>query len=150
MADFIGFSQYFDLSLTMSHYRIGRGMHDTGEVGSFGYWLAFFQFLGFAVGGFAVFGFLSSKPVCPTCEFYLRPLSKKKEKTFADSSEAIPYYDTLFDTPVDGPEFAEKIRADAKATVTKGALHIETVLLGCPSCKQQLIEEKVQIYNGSE
>lgn len=149
VADFIDFPQYLDISLTKAHYRFGRAAHDVGEAGSFGYWMAVFQFIGFAFGGLCVYGFLRSRPVCPTCSLYLRPLSKKK-KLFATPEDAAPYYDTLFSSPVDGPEFAKKIGSTATAKVQQGAFRIKTGLHGCPSCKVQLIEEKVEIHNGRD
>lgn len=149
VSDFIPFGQYLDIKLTSAHYRIGRAMTDTGEVGSFGYWLAAFQFVGFLVGGISVYGFLWAKPVCQTCNMYLRPLSKR-EKSFPDADSASPYYDVLFKHPVDGPEFAALIRTDAKSEAKKGALSVTTILHGCPKCKSQLIEEKVQVHNGTE
>ncbi|WKJ90763.1 hypothetical protein QZJ86_01100 [Methylomonas montana] len=149
VSDFIPFGQYLDISLTSAHYSIGRAMTDTGEVGSFGYWLAAFQFVGFLVGGLSVYGFLATKPVCEKCNLYLRPLSKR-EKTFSDGDSASPYYDALFEHPVDGPEFAALIRSEEKAKAEKGVVLVKTVLHGCPKCKSQLIEEKVQVHNGSE
>lgn len=149
VADFIPFWQYLDTTLTKSHYVIGRVSRDVGEVGSFGYWMAFIQFGGFLFGGLCVFGFLASKPVCVVCNMYLRPLMKR-EKSFGSLSAAAPYYDALFQHPVDGPEFAELIHSKAEATVTQGATRITTTLHGCPNCKRQLIEEKVQVWNGKD
>ena len=149
VSDMIPFGQYMDITLTSAHYRIGRAMTDTGEVGSFGYWLAAFQFVGFLVGGLCVYAFLLVKPVCPTCNLYLRPLSAL-QKTFPDADSASPYYDMLFQHPVDGPEFAALIRSEAKVTGQKGAVSVNTVLHGCPKCKSQLIEETVQVHNGSD
>jgi hypothetical protein len=149
VSDLIPFGRYLDIILTSAHYRVGRAMTDTGEVGSFGYWLAAFQFVGFLVGGLCVYGFLRAKPVCSTCNLYLRPLSKR-EKTFADADSASSYYDVLFQHPVDSSEFASLIRADAKAKAAKGAVLVKTILHGCPKCKAQLIEENVQVHNGSE
>ena len=52
---------------------------------------------------------------------------------------------------MDGPEFASLIRSDAKVDkVAQGALQVETALLGCPSCKAQVVEEKVKGFNGKE
>lgn len=149
VSNFIPFGQYLDITLTSAHYRFGRAMTDTGEVGSFGYWLAAFQFVGFLVGGLGVYAYLLSKPVCQTCNVYLRPLSKRG-KLFPDADSASPYYDMLFQHPVDTPEFAALIRSEAKTEAKKGALSVTTSLHGCPKCKSQLIEEKVQVYNGSE
>lgn len=150
VADFIPFAQYLDISLTSAHYIIGRGRSDTGEVGSFGYWMALFQFVGFLCGGLAVFGLLKGKAVCPICDLYLRPLAKKR-KTFATADAASAYFDTIFTLPVGGPDFADLVKA--QATVAKpeqGALLIDTTLMGCPKCKTQLVEDKIQAYNGKE
>lgn len=150
LADFIPFSQYMDVMLTKAHYRIGRAHADTGEVGSFGYWIAGLHFLGFLFGGLVVYVYLKTKPVCDACELYLRPLAKK-QKVFADSDAASSYYDRLFTLPVDGPDFASMIRSDA--TVDKpqaGAIRVDTSLHGCPTCKNQMVEETVQGYNGSD
>lgn len=150
VADFVPFGQYIDLILTKAHYRIGRGQTDTGEVGSMGYWIAGAQFVGFLFGGLAVFVYLKAKPVCTACNLYLRPMAKK-QKVFADADAAGGYYDRLFTLAVDGPDFAALIRSEAKVDkVTQGALQVDTSLLGCPVCKDQMVEEKVKGYNGKE
>jgi hypothetical protein len=150
VADFVPFGQYMDLILTKTHYRIGRGQADTGEVGSMGYWIAGAQFVGFLFGGLAVFGYLKAKPVCAACSLYLRPMAKK-EKVFADADAAGGYYDRLFTLAVDGPDFAALIRSEAKVDkVAQGALQVNTSLLGCPVCKAQMVEEKVRAYNGTD
>jgi hypothetical protein len=150
VADFVPFAQYMDLILTKTHYRIGRGQADTGEVGSMGYWIAGAQFVGFLFGGLAVFGYLKAKPVCAACSLYLRPMAKK-QKIFADADAAGGYYDRLFTLAVDGPDFAALIRSEAKVDkVAQGALQVNTSLLGCPVCKAQMVEEKVKAYNGTE
>lgn len=150
VADFVPFAQYMDLILTKAHYRIGRGQTDTGEVGNLGYWIAIAQFAGFLLGGVAVFFNLKAKPVCGSCDLYLRPLAKR-QKVFASADAAGGYYDRLFTVPVDGPDFAALIKSEAKVEkVEQGALQVDTSLLGCPTCKTQMVEEKVKGYNGKE
>ena len=149
VSELVPFANYLAITLTSAHYRIGRALTDTGEVGTFGYWLAALQFLGFLAGGLSVFGFLRAKPVCGKCNFYLRAL-KKHQRVFADSDSATQYYDNVFRHPVDGPDFAAAIRLDSKAKAQKGAVLVNTILHGCPKCKSQMIEEKVQVYNGSD
>jgi hypothetical protein len=148
-SDLVSFSDYMNVRLTKAHYTVGRGQTKTGEVGDAGYWIALVQFIGFLVGGFACFGFLSDRPTCPACKKYYRPLSSIK-KQFAERELFISYYDDVFKVPVDTPLFAEAIRAlPAKAKAVKGTIHLQSALLGCPSCKQQLIEDKVQVCTGS-
>ena len=150
VSDLMPFGQYLDISLTSAHYRFGRTMADTGEVGSFGYWLAVIQFIGFLAGGLAVYGYLRAKAVCQTCNLYLRPLVKKR-RTYANLEEASAYYDNLFAHPVDGEEFASLIRSNAKvAKPEQGAFRIDTSVLACPKCKGQMFEEKVVVFNGKE
>ena len=149
VSDLLPFSRYIDISLTEAHYSVGRGMRDTGKVGSFGYALAIIQFIGFLIGGLGVFGFLMSKPVCQKCNMYFRPLSKRA-KVFTDAESGAQYYDDLFKHPTDGPEFLAMISSDVKSEAKKGSLSIETTLYGCPKCKSQLIEDEVTIHNGEE
>ncbi len=149
VADLVPFGKYLDFSLTTAHYRLGRGATDTGEVGSFGYWLGGLQFIGFLAGGLFLYWSLQAKPVCATCNLYLRPLAKAA-KTFASTEAASPYYDVLFTHPVDGPEFAALVRSEASAKAVKGALSVKTVLHGCPQCKSQMIEEVVEVHTGRE
>ena len=150
VADLIPFGQYMDVTLTTAHYRIGRGQTDTGEVGSMGYWIAGLQFVGFLLGGAWIYIYLKAKPVCAACNLYLRPMAKK-QKSFADTEAAGGYYDRLFTVPVDGPVFAALIRCEAKVSKpAKGAVQVNTSLLGCPACKAQIVEEKVTGYNGKD
>ncbi|HKA45937.1 MAG TPA: hypothetical protein VKF40_28365 [Burkholderiales bacterium] len=92
---------------------------------------------------------LRSKSVCPKCNSDCHPLFKR-EKTFPDADAAASYYDALLKHVVDGPAFASLIRADAKSTDQKGAVSVKTTLHRCPKCKTQIIEEKVQVHDGSE
>ena len=150
VADFVSFSQYMDIILTKAHYRVGRGFKDTGEVGTMGYWIAIIQFIGFLIGGVLVYFNLKIKPVCGACKLYLRPLAKKI-KNFSDSSAASDYYDRLTTLPTGCSDFVELIKSETKATeITQGSFQITTLLLGCPKCKTQMIQENVQVCNGKE
>jgi len=150
VADFVSFGQYMDLILTKAHYRIGRRQYDMGEVGTMGYWIAAAQFVGFLIGGLSIYFVLKARPVCQACNLYLRPLAKK-QKVFADADAAGGYYNRLFTVPVDGPEFEALIKSEAKVKkVAQGALQVDTLLLGCPTCKAQMIEEKVKVFDGKE
>lgn len=148
VADLVSFGRYLDFSLTNAHYVSGRAQADTGVVGARGYWLAAFQFVGFLVGGLGVYVYLRSKPVCQACNRYMRRLAKKK-KVYANSEEAPVYYDKLFTHPIDSEEFAALIRSEAKVKrPKKGALQVDTVLLGCPQCKGQMIVQDVWVNSG--
>lgn len=151
VSDYVPFSQYLDISLTKAHYRVGRGAGvDTGEIGSAGYWIAGLQFVGFLLGGIAIYFMLATRPVCDKCQTYFRPLAKKT-KTFEDTDSCSAYYDVLFTHPVDSNEFADLIKQDQKVEkIERGAITVQTALNGCPSCKTQLIVDSVSIYNGND
>ena len=88
------------------------------------------------------------KAVCPSCNSNLRPLFRR-EKTFPDANAASSYYDELFKHPLQSAEFTSLIRADAVSKAQKGAFFVRTTLHACPKCKRQMIEERVQIHDGS-
>lgn len=75
VSDYIPFLQYLDIETTSNsmEYRVhGAKVGTTGELGALGYGVAFLQIIGFAAGGFAVYGYLLSKPYCQKCSRYLR------------------------------------------------------------------------------
>jgi len=148
--DVVSFQRYLDVTLTTEHLRIGRAMTDTGEVGSFGYWLAIIQFIGFLLGGLILWAILRNRPSCRACDTYLRKLTSRT-KTFANRADASNYYDQVFRHPVDSPEFAAFIRVPAVVKKpVNGAVKIDTALYGCPKCADQLIAEKVEVFDGKE
>lgn len=147
----IGFWQYLDVYLSSMHMRIGRGGQiDSGEVGSFGYWLAVIQFVGFLLGGIAVFIFLRTYPVCDTCSRYMRKLAFVQKK-FNSQDQFADFYDNVFDLPVDGPEFAEAVRpSKEKIKDEEGTVMSEMTLRGCPHCHSQTITEEVKVLRAKE
>jgi hypothetical protein len=147
----IPFFDYLDVVLTKTHMKVGRGAHiDTGEVGSFGYWLAIFDFIGFLLGAGFVYLTLKDQPTCEPCNKYLRTLVTKKD-SFADTESLAAYYDHEFAHPVDSPEFAAHVRAEHTAgKAERGTFNMETKVLGCPACGDQAVAEKVQVFNGRE
>jgi hypothetical protein len=151
VSDFVSFGQYLDISLTKTHMMMGRGAHiDTGEVGSFGYWLAIFQFLGFLIGGASIYFVLKNEPNCSECNKYLKTLVTKKD-SFADIDDLAMYYDNEFANPVDSLEFAQHVGIEHSAgKAQQGTINMETKVLGCPSCGAQSVLEKLQIFNGSD
>jgi len=149
VSDFVSFANYLDVRLTQAEYRIGRGSSSSGPIGQLGYWVALLQFVGFLLGGVVCFIILRQKPVCDTCQKYYRPLGSV-DKKFSEQDQFIAHYDTMFSSPVDSEDFAKAIRTKADAKVAQGTINLRSSLLGCPSCKEQIIDDKVQVYNGSD
>ena len=79
VSDYIPFTQYLGIAIrsTSMKFRFGS----TGELGGFGYIIALLQIGGFAAGGFAVYGYLASKPYCDKCSRYLSGKGKQVRYT---------------------------------------------------------------------
>ncbi|KAG9598129.1 hypothetical protein KCV01_g8808, partial [Aureobasidium melanogenum] len=150
LSDAVPFSRYMDVFLSKSRYLM-RYVGETGELGSAGYWIAGVQFVGFLVGGLGIYGVLAAKPVCGECSLYLLGLAKRK-KFFLTRTGATHYYNGVFTHAFDSPDFATMLHADdsARRRGNNMTALIHTQLWGCPACKQQLIEEKVEVWNGSD
>lgn len=151
VSDYVPFLQYLDISLTKVHLKMGRALQaDTGEVGSFGYWLAVFDFIGFMVGGAAVYFILLDQPTCEACNKYLKAALKKKD-SFTHLEDFAPYYDNVYVNPVDSPEFAQHVRIEYSAgKADKGTINLTTTVFECPQCFGQAVQETVQVFNGRE
>jgi len=88
VSDYVHFSTYLDLSIRNISMRLVRSRSaSTGALGSWGYVVAILQILGFAVGGFAVYGWLTSMPYCDKCLKYFS--SKGKQKRYFSDLESI-------------------------------------------------------------
>ena len=149
ISDYVPFANYLDIRLTQTEYRMGRGSSSSGPIGQLGYWIAGLQFVGFLLGGVVSFLILRQKPVCAACQKYYRPLGSV-DKKFSEQDQFISYYDTIFSSPVDSEDFAKAIQTKRDAKVAQGTINLRSSLLGCPSCKEQMIDDKVQVYNGSD
>lgn len=151
VSSIVSFETYLDVLLTKTHMRIGRGLqHDTGEVGSFGYWLAAIHFVGFMIGDLALYFQLADQSNCADCKKYLNSIITKKD-SFDDFDSFAAYYDGEFSNPVDSQEFAEHVGVDHTGSkAEKGSLRLETQLLNCPQCGDQTVSQKVFVSNGKD
>lgn len=151
VSHFMPFGEYLNLSMTTAHYKAGRAMQiDGGEVGSFGYWLAAIDFVGFVIGGAFVYLQLIGEPSCDLCKKYLQVLTKKTD-IFDDGTSFSDYYDNEFIYPVESAEFANHVGRKKSAGATqKGTISIVTRVMGCPTCRNQMVSEKVTIYTGKD
>jgi hypothetical protein len=144
----VSFTEYMDISLTRAHYSIGRAAQiDTGEIGDTGYWLALLQFIGFMLGGVFLYFYLAARPFCERCGKFFR-LLKSKLDVFPDVEEFSAYYDSEFVDPVDSAAFAARVAQVHEAKVENGAVKLETRLLECPGCHEQLVRESVEVLRG--
>jgi hypothetical protein len=88
--DYVSFPQYLDTAIrsTSLEFRLRVAkIGSTGELGAFGYVMAFLQVLGFAAGGFGIYGYLVSKPYCERCSRYFS--GKGRQIRYAADSEGL-------------------------------------------------------------
>lgn len=150
VADVVPFGLYLDIMFTKTHMSVGRTGVDAGEVGSFGYWLALLDFIGFIIGGVFVYVVLKSQLTCEECSKYLRSVVKKKD-SFADFAEFAGYYDAVYSNPVDSPEFAQHVGREYSAgKAQQGTVNLTTTLFECPKCFDQSVQEAVQVCDGRD
>lgn len=89
LEDQVSFWRYLDEVLThqsMTMRSHGAELGSTGELGAFGYVVAALQIVGFAMGGFVVYGALAKLPFCERCARYLA--NRGQQKRFADSADS--------------------------------------------------------------
>jgi hypothetical protein len=144
----VDFRTYVDLALTKAHMQVGRGGHDTGEVGQMGYALAGIEFVGFLMGGAATYFLIKSLWCCAHCGSYLRKLKTKgtKEVTFAEASTIIDLFKT------GDLEMMRKLMVWAPTDRTldrEERTLISFNLLGCPKCKAEVILAGVSAFRGN-
>ena len=73
IADAISFWSYWDVSISHQSVQFsvkGRSVGDAIDLGNMGYVYACLQVIGFAIGGFAVYGYLASQVYCDKCSRY--------------------------------------------------------------------------------
>jgi hypothetical protein len=86
VSDYIPFTKYLDIMIRSVSYefrvtRAAMRVGSTGELGEFGYVVAVLQIVGFAIGGFVLYMYLTSKPHCEKCSQYLPGKGKQLRYT---------------------------------------------------------------------
>jgi len=97
-----GFWSYLDTAVQSASYesRVGEtrvGAWSTDRLGPLGYAVAALQVLGFAIGGFVVFGWLRLTPYCDRCVAYLHrqdrfDRSTDRSQLFGEVSQRVQEY----------------------------------------------------------
>ena len=86
--DYISFADFLRIELSHTSIQFGIRAHDIGEpvqLGSWGYFYAALQIVGFGAGGLVVFGYLNNLPYCGRCEKYLS--SKEFQTRYSSSAD---------------------------------------------------------------
>jgi hypothetical protein len=105
----VAFWSYLDLAVQSASYetKVGETVvraWSAERLGPLGYVVAALQVVGFAVGGFVVFGWLRSTPYCDSCSMYLRRnrrchRSTDRSQLFAEVSQRVQGYLESGDIP---------------------------------------------------
>lgn len=137
VSDSVSFGTYLDLLLQHESLQFRfRGVKtgSTGELGAWGYVHALLQIGGFAGGGLAAFGYLSSLPYCERCSRYL---SRKAQQTrFATDADAFASMVQQLATAFDAGQLQEAIdqHADSANSPKNGHLKSVLELWQCKQC----------------
>lgn len=139
----ISFWQYLDIDIRHTSLSFVRSHASTGELGGFwGYVYACLQLLGFSVGGFAVFGWLSRNPYCEKCSCYLKKTGQQDR--FTSDGEVLVEKLQNFTSFLDNQDFNNAIRfhAEEMGVGYSSGHHLRTRLLTriCPRCGMNHLE----------
>jgi hypothetical protein len=145
----LGFFDYFQITQTMARYKIGRLVHDTGEVGLWGYAIVLLKFLGFAGGNVVVYTMLRASLICEPCAQYMKEL-KRKYHVFKDSDAFATYCEGLFSHDLHAPEFGAALAHIQDEKALEGSCKITHTLYGCPKCRAQLLTQESAVYDGKD
>jgi hypothetical protein len=148
-SELVSFPKYLDISLRSTSMSIHAGhgakATETGELGILGYGVAVLQIIGFAMGGYLVYGNLRGRPYCSACAKYFR--KDKSQTRYTYDSEALAALhqrlaqlaqSTQVDTAVaehaafGGPK-------QTKLTKLKSQLEVKR----CPDCSNQWLKHGV-------
>lgn len=153
LEDRVSFWRFLDESLThlsMTMRSHGAALGSTGELGVFGYGVAALQILGFAMGGFIVYGALAKLPFCERCARYLA--ARGQQKRFADTAES---FDTMANALIarwrrdDLQGSLDLHRRWGLSKMSKTCRVMSTVeRKQCPGCRVNWLRYRAQRFDG--
>ena len=153
--DRISFLQYLDLSIQSTsmefRYRTTE-LGGTGQLGGLGYGVASLQVLGFALGGLAVYGYLTSVPYCDTCSRYFA--NKGKRIRFTSDAEALHASTAQVLTDIQQGAIASAVEGHGRHGNTKyqKGNHLKSVVevRYCANCGKHWVKHVVEKLSGSD
>jgi len=155
VSDYISFSQYLDITIrstSMGFYLRTAKVGSTGELGALGYGVALLQIIGFAVGGFAVYGHLLSKPYCERCSRYLS--GKGKQIRYTGDAEGLQATTALVLGDIASDAIASAIehhKAFGNPSHKKKD-HLRSVfeVRHCKECRQHWVKFSIEKQSGND
>ena len=156
VSDYLPFWQYLDIAIrsTSMEFRF-RGaikVGETGELGYFGYVISVLQVIGFATGGFAVYGYLVSQPFCEKCSRYLA--SKGRQIRYTGDGDSLQASTAkVFDHIKNGAltSAVEEQRGFGTPHVQKD-FHLRSVVAVryCKKCSKHWVKFTVEKQSGND
>ena len=155
VSDYVPFAQYLDIAIrsTSMEFRFRAAeIGSTGELGGIGYGIAILQILGFAAGGFAVYGYLVSMPYCERCSRYLS--GKGKQMRYTGDAEGLQATTVQIFSDFGNGAVASAIqqhKAFGNSTYQKGT-HLRSVfeIRHCQKCGQHWVKYVVEKESGND
>jgi hypothetical protein len=159
VSDYVPFWRYLDISIRSTsmefRYRGAVKLGSTGELGSWGYAIAVLQVIGFAMGGFAVYAHLLSKPYCDKCSRYLS--GKGKQTRYAGDAAGLQTAMANFLTCVADGDILSAIRehknssAFGTSSLPKGGyLRSVVEVRHCKKCEVHWVKFSVEKLRGDD
>lgn len=142
------FIRYVDSKLTESVYVFSGGGNESVSiaVGEFGYVLAAIQLAGFMVGSLTCFFALRGRNSCKKCRKYLK--YKGAIRRYFETGTALEIcLRHLDEVPEFSRQWVDTLRNEGTKKILThiGVRGLSMVLYECPACKDQVVEQDVQI-----
>ena len=138
----VDFSTYMEVVVTKAHMKVGRSLSsDTGEVGSFGYWLLVIRFIGVLIGAFAIFAILKELPLCDECNVYFKKIAVK-ENLLPNTEYAQNIYEKIKRGTIE--DYASALETTGKGDCD---VKIDFTLMRCPKCHIEMVTEEFYVKN---
>ncbi|MFI5342722.1 MAG: hypothetical protein ACHQUC_00705 [Chlamydiales bacterium] len=158
IAHYLSFWEYLDISMTNSSVQIraGRGGIKIGsaiELKSFGYVYVLLQVIGFALGSFVLYLYLSTRLYCKECLCYFS--SKGNVRRYMDNNESLADFIRKAFNLLEQHNLTEIISLHAEAGSLKCGLkrsHFKTdlYLKFCKGCRKHHLGLNVFKWNGKD
>lgn len=153
VSDYVSFLTFLDISIKNTSMGLLRSRSAaTGPLGAWGYGVAILQILGFAVGGLATFGWLSSIPYCDQCLKYF--FSKGKQERYFSDLESVRNQYEIFREYILNDNLKEAIEkhcnegTEAPWEISKFSSRIE--LNYCKSCQRHHLMYVISVLKGDD
>jgi hypothetical protein len=151
ISDYVPFTQYLDFVTRSASYEF-RTLGSTGELGGWGYLAAVLQIIGFALGGFVLYAYLTAKPYCEKCSRYLS--AKGKQIRYTGDAEGLTANTNQILVDMASSQMANAIHSQANFGNPKHQKddHLRSVfeVRHCKKCEKHWVKFCVEKTSGGD